>query len=91
MGKQFHHSIHLLVIFDKLIFFYKTLRSFNENYLDMQKLGSFILGEKYYYQELVELYSSLLLFKDYSNRKNSVYIGLSDTHLLVFQECCGNT
>jgi len=44
MGKPFHHSIHLLDIFDKLLCFNKTLRKFNENYLDMQKLGSFTLG-----------------------------------------------
>ena len=52
----------------------------------MQKLGCFTLGERYYYHQLCELYSSLILFKDYNSKKNGIYVGLSETHLLVFRE-----
>jgi hypothetical protein len=52
----------------------------------MQKIGRFLLGEKYYYNELTELFSAMLLFRDYSHKKGA-YIALTETHLLMFKEC----
>jgi len=44
----------------------------------MQKIGQFTLGETYFYHELVEYFSSLILLKDLSSqKKNNVYVGVS--------------
>lgn len=32
------------------------------------------------------MYTSLTLFKDLSHKKSSIYIGLTETHILVFKE-----
>lgn len=66
--------------------FDRQLTLTNEKFLEMQKLGSFCLGEKFYYHELCELFNSLVLFKDLNSKKLGNYIGLTDTHLLIFQE-----
>ena len=46
-----------------------------------------MLGERYYYQELCEMHSSLILLKDRSQKKNNLYVGVTETHLLTFREC----
>jgi hypothetical protein len=52
MGKSYIHSIHLKDIMDKLVELDQKLHKNNENFLQLQKIGRFTLGEKLYYQEL---------------------------------------
>lgn len=49
-------------------------------------MGHFLLGECYYYHELAEMFSSLILLKDQIQKKNNVYVGITETHLLGFIE-----
>jgi hypothetical protein len=58
----------------------------------MQRVGEFLLGESYYYHELAEMFSSLVLLKDQGQpqgqgpKKSGIYVGITETHLLGFRE-----
>lgn len=65
MDKPYHHSISLMEILRHIVEFDTKLHHMNEVFQQMQKIGMFRLGEKYFYNEIKELYSSLLLFKDF--------------------------
>ena len=52
----------------------------------MQKVGRFQIGDTYYYQELTEMYDSLTLLKDLTPRKYPLYVGITETHFLVYRE-----
>ena len=66
MGKPYHYSITLMEILRHIVEFDTKLSHTNEMFQKMQKIGKFQLGEKYYYDEIRELYSSLVLFKDFN-------------------------
>jgi hypothetical protein len=52
----------------------------------MQRVGEFLLGETYFYHELAEMFSSLVVLKDHVQKKNNVYVGITETHILGFIE-----
>ena len=52
----------------------------------MQKVGRFQIGDTYYYHELSEMFDCLTLLKDLTTRKHPLYLGVSETHLLILRE-----
>jgi hypothetical protein len=49
-------------------------------------LGRFLLGETFFYHELMNTCPALTLIKDLSQKKSLIYVGISETHLLIFRE-----
>lgn len=85
MGQKYSYTIHFIDIFKHLVDFDKKLHKLNELFRPMQKIGNFNIGEKFYYHEITEQYSSLILFKDLSQKKKCIYLGLTETHILIFK------
>lgn len=86
MGREYDHTVHLLDIVEHIVKFDELLYALSEDYLSLQRMGRFHLGDSYFYDELAEMYSSLTLLKDHLQKKSTAYIGISDTHFLIFKE-----
>lgn len=52
MAQPYHYSMSFIGIVNSLVAFDLGLQHKNEKFLEMQKIGKFDLGERYFYQEI---------------------------------------